>query len=274
MSDPITIALIAGASHVSKDAIKRLFGPTADYLGEGMRDLVKRRMNNVGSMVGNAIRKMGDRLNEEGQIPPRVLRTIIEEGSYNEDSIVLEYLGGILASARTKTGRDDRGASLAKIVNSLSTYQIRTHYLIYATLSRVFANSSVDLGTSKDRHQLKLYLPLTEYNAAMEFSIAEIKNPQISKHVWFGLSSTALIEMGWATGPPDFLQEQYNRIFPVAGTIVTPSPLGIELFLWAFGYSNKSYGYMLSDELKIDTNTLPDLISNAVAVSSLPSVSD
>lgn len=129
MPDPITNAGIGViAAYVGKDAIVRILGPTADYLGGELKEFTQIRMENIGRIFSNAEKKLGDKLNSQGQVPPKVFKTIINEGSYSDDAVAVEYFGGVLASSRTEVGRDDRGARIARVIDSLSAYQIRSHY--------------------------------------------------------------------------------------------------------------------------------------------------
>ena len=117
MPEPLTtvgVSAIAAAAYVSKDVVSRILGPTADYLGDEFREFTRKRMDNVGKIFSNAERKLGNKLHNPGQVPPKVLKTIINEGSYSDDDIAVEYFGGVLASSRTDVSRDDRGARLAK----------------------------------------------------------------------------------------------------------------------------------------------------------------
>ena len=151
MEPATTISLGVVAAYLAKDGIGKLLGPTADYLGEGLRDLTRRRVESIGRILSKASTKLGSQLDEPGQVPPRVLKTVLNEGSYCEDPVALEYFGGVLASSRTERGRDDRGARVAKVVDNLSTYQLRTHYLIYSSIANLFATSGKRFGTDQDR---------------------------------------------------------------------------------------------------------------------------
>ena len=66
--------------------------------------------------------KLGDKLDRPGQVPPKALKTIVNAGSYFDDAIAVEYIGGVLASSRTEVGRDDRGSRIAKMIDSLSVF--------------------------------------------------------------------------------------------------------------------------------------------------------
>jgi hypothetical protein len=144
MVEPITtVGLGAVAAYLTKDGIAKLLGPTAEYLGDGLRDFTKRRAENISRIFQKASEKLGNRIETPGEVPPRVLKAVLNEGSFCDDELAAEYFGGVLASSRTEQGRDDRGARIAKILDGLSTYQIRAHYLIYATIKQTFAAANL-----------------------------------------------------------------------------------------------------------------------------------
>ena len=102
MEPVTTVGFGAIAAFSAKDGIAKLLGPTADYLGEGLRDLTQRRVESIGRIFSNASKRLGSRLDKPGQVPPRILKTVINEGSYCEDPVALEYFGGVLASSRDR----------------------------------------------------------------------------------------------------------------------------------------------------------------------------
>ncbi len=244
MPEAVTaIGLGAIAAYLGKDGLEKLLGPTADYLGTGLRDLAQRRVENIGRIFKNAQEKLGSKIEQPGEVPPRVLKAILDEGSFCDDGIAAEYLGGVLASSRTDLGRDDRGARVSKILSGLSTYQIRTHYLVYATVKALFFDKklSIDL---EGRPKMQVFLPFGGYAEAMDFSEAERKQfGQIISHVFFGLHVEGLIEGQWQCGPKDSITELFAAA-PDGGIICQPSALGVELFLWAFGKAEHPLSYL------------------------------
>ena len=263
MESETTVGL-AITAYVAKDVIAKVLGPTADYLGEGLRDLTKRRLQSIGRILSNAFEKLGSRLDEPGQVHPRILKTVMNEGSYCEDPLAVEYFGGVLASSRTELGRDDRGARVAKAVDNLSTYHLRTHYLLYSTIASLFSRSGKTFSTDDDRARMEVFLPAEGYLKSMEFSQEEWPNPQILHHIWHGLDSDNLIEGRWQFGD----QRSLKSIFPGApgdGIVCHPSALGAELFLWAFGHGNQPLDYLLSGDLDAEVDGLPNRVPGAVA---------
>ena len=264
-----TVGFGAIAAYLAKDGVAKLLGPTADYLGEGLRNLTQRRVESIGKIFANASAKLGSQLDEPGQVPPRVLKTVMNEGSYCEDPAALEYFGGVLASSRTERGRDDRGARVAKLVDNLSAYQIRTHYLLYTTVADLFSGSGKIFGTDQDRSQMELFLPMEGYGTAMGFSQKEWDNPQIMHHIWHGLDSDDLIEGRWHFGNRESLKAVFAGA-PDAGIVCRPSSLGAELFLWAFGHGDKPLDHLLSGLLDAEVEGLPNGVPGAVATRAQP----
>ena len=262
--EPTTVGLGAITAYLAKDGVSKLLGPTADYLGKGLSNLTKRRVESIGKMFSNASKKLGSQIEAPGQVPPRILKTVMDDASYCEDPLVLEYFGGVLASSRTEDGRDDRGARVMKIVDNLSTYQIRTHYLLYSTIASLFSNSGKRFGTAEERIQLGVFLPLQAYATSMMFSQKEWDNPQIMNHIWHGLYSDGLIENQWSFGIQKLIRRQFTNA-PGDGIVCQPSAMGAELFLWAFGYGASPLEHMLSGQIDTAVNDLPNVVPGALA---------
>ena len=226
MPEPITtVGIGVIAAYVGKDAVVRILGPTADYLGGELKEFTIRRVENLGRIFANAERKLGVKLNYPGQVSPKVLKTIINEGSYSGDEIAVEYFGGVLASSRTESSRDDRGARIAKTIDSMSAYQLRTHYLIYSTTSELFSDGANSFYIAKDRAKMQLFLPLQGYAEAMDFTRLERDNPQILHHILDGLSADGLIQDGWGFGSLEELRTLCDNV-PGDGIVSAPSSAG------------------------------------------------
>ncbi|WP_018294693.1 hypothetical protein [Mariprofundus ferrooxydans] len=259
MPEPITtVGIGAIAAYLGKDGLQKLLGPTADYLGGELQEFTKKRIENVGKIFSNAEQKLGENINSPGQVPPKVLKTIVNEGSYCEDSVAVDYFGGILASSRTELGRDDRGARIAKILDGMSTYQIRSHYIIYSLIKKKFTGSGYKYNM-EDRPKMQLFIPMNVYIASMQFDEKEIQQfGAILNHALFGLSNDDLIE-NFQYGPKDHMQKS----FPDAtsdGILVSPSAFGAELYLWGYGEGNRELSFALNDGELIDLPDVPLLL--------------
>jgi len=256
MPEPITtVGLGAVVAYLSKDGLDKILGPTADYLGVSLKDFAQKRTENIGRIFQNAESKLGEKLNQPGQVPPKVLKTILNEGSYSDDEITVEYFGGILASSRTEQGRDDRGARIAKILDGLSTYQIRSHYIIYTLIRKKFKDSGYKFNQA-DRPRMTIFIPWEFYLKAMEFN--ESENAQITSlvnHIFFGLSNESLIE-GFQYGHVEHIRKTYPEAKD-GGLLVTPSVHGAELYLWGYGLGDKDLDFILTSEQIDDMHELP-----------------
>ena len=264
MSDPLTtLGLGAVAAYLGKDGLQKLLGPTADYLGSGLKDFTQKRAEAVGKIFRSAQLKLGEKVNQAGEVPPKVLKTVLNEGSYSTDQLAVEYFGGILASARTEDGRDDRSARLAKTVDTLSTYQLRAHYLIYSTVRRLFADKGLPFNM-KGRPKMQIFVPRHDFVVAMDLSPKEREQlGQLLNHVFFGLHADNLIEGDWQYGP----KEHMVTVTPKAesdGVICQPSALGAELYLSAFGQAEREIDYIFSPQLTVELQGVPNGFVNAV----------
>lgn len=255
MTDLITAAALA---YVSKDFLAKFLGPTAEYLGDGLKDFTKKRVENVSRIFKKAEAILGDKINEDGKIPPRILRKIIDEGSFIDDELSAQYFGGILASSRTNNNKDDRGVPLLKIVEGLSSYQMRTHYIFYTATKRLFDGSDLIAGNQDDISKMRAFLDMVGYEKAMGFSQDDLpRRRSLVAHSIFGLSKDNLIQ-GIMVGTKKVLSETFRKS-PSEGIIFEPSQLGVELFMWVHGLGNLDFDKFLSSETKIKTEKGIDL---------------
>lgn len=269
MTDPETaIGLGAIAAYLSKDGLAKLLGPTADYLGNGLKNLTQQRCENIAQIFHSAETKLGGKIDEPGQIPPKVLKVIVDEGSYATDTIAVEYFGGVLASSRTESGRDDRGARVARLLDTLSTYQLRTHYIVYTSIRDTFKNKGRVFRFEQDRSSMQIFVPFSGYFPAMDFSDGEIRQPQLLNHVFHGLYSDNLIENIWQFGSKASLINIYPAA-PADGFVCQPSALGAELFLWAFGHGDKPLEYIFAEDFSPAIAGIDPAIAGTLATRTL-----
>lgn len=259
MSDLTTL----GLGVLATPMLLKLLGPTADYLGGELRTLTEKRLQTIQNIFASATNKLEGRIDEPGQVPPKVLKEVLNNGSYCDDAVTVDYFGGVLASSRTTTTRDDRGARMAKIVDGLSSYQIRTHYVIYSAVARLFSNDTHDLNYSQNRRNMQIFIPFEAYIRTMQFTDEEY-NDQLMAHIFNGLSNDGLIEEYWSFGSKAEL-ERMGRSAPGDGILCRPSALGAELFLWAFGQGNRALNFMLTEDFCPTIEGVPRLAPDAVA---------
>lgn len=113
-----------------------VFGDTAKLLGKRLATYADKGLINFENVLKRADRRARMRGKTVGAVPARVIQHLLPEACFCEDQVQAEYLGGILASAKGPTARDDRAVSHITLLSSLSTYHIRTHYLLYSCILR------------------------------------------------------------------------------------------------------------------------------------------
>jgi hypothetical protein len=257
--EPGTGLAILGSALGGAKLLEKMLGPTAEYIGGGIRNWTERRVSNVSTIFTKAKEKLGDRIDEPGGIPPRVLKGVLDEGSFCDDPLTAEYFGGVLASSRSQVTRDDRGASWSALVARLSVYQVRSHFLVYRAIYDRFTGQNFQFNMD-DRGSLSVLLPFSSYYRSMEFNTDEMNLiVTLVNHSFFGLSKEDLIEsfiygngqalkkaMGGDLNPPEN-----------GGIWVTPSALGVELFLWAHGQGNQPPPALLHLKLSMPEGIIP-----------------
>ena len=245
MPDPATAATIVKAisavgakerrAEVERNAsglIIRMLGPAADEIGVTLARLVEYRFRNVGRIMRKAASKasVGDR----GIVNPRVVHVLLEEGSYCDNELMAEYLGGVLAGSRTPTGRDDRAVSWSSLITSMSSLQIRAHYLIYRELAARLQGLNLDLGGS-DRQLATMDIELSEFGNALVID-ADVEPDDAINHSILGLVRLDLLEHEYAAfGERDDFADfapnaPYERVLHIV-----PSLTGMELYGWGQG---------------------------------------
>jgi hypothetical protein len=251
--EPATGLTILAAAWGSKELVVKLLGPTADYLGGGMRDWTERGVQNMGRVFENARKKLGDRIETPGAVPPKVLKGIISEAPFCDDELAAEYFGGVLASSRSGVSRDDRGAAFAALVGRLSAYQIRAHYFFYSVIRILYEGATENIGAQQGRLRLKTFIPIAAFGTAMEFGPGE-RLEVLLGHVMFGLVRETLIDNSFAFGPPNEIQMLYPQAGE-PGLVISPSPLGVELFLWAHGRGDLAANAILNAAIELRAET-------------------
>jgi hypothetical protein len=157
--DPLAIfGAIGGAQLVVK-----VLGPSAEYLGTNLKQLIEKRQQNTKRILENAEKKLVDKAKEDGQVSPRIVKEVLDEGSFCEDDIAVEYFGGVLASSRTENNRDDRGVVMMRLIGQLSTYQLRTHYMIYFAIKDKLGGSPINFADGNECHKARIFIPFSAY---------------------------------------------------------------------------------------------------------------
>ncbi len=257
--DALQIATAAGACFGLKDLVPKILGPTADYIGEGLKELTTKGVQNIQRVFQSAAKKLGNKINSPGQVPPRVLKNILNEAYFCDSEVGAEYFGGILASSRSNDSRDDRGAYFAAMVGRLSTYQIRSHYIIYQCFKHVFDGRRLPFNHMELREKASVFIPLRNYIDAMDCKGCEDMTPYLN-HACVGLIKESLISDYFAHG-----ESRFYRVHPptglesakALGIVLAPTRLGLELFLCSHGEGWQSIHQFFFHDTQFEL--LPDI---------------
>lgn len=112
-------------------ALEKALGPLLDEVGT---DFKKLYIVGRDKIIEVAKRKMRG-ANGGLKANLRVTRDVFWNGSYTDEPICAEYFGGILASSISADGTNDSGIFYLDIIKSLSSGQLKMHYILYRALN-------------------------------------------------------------------------------------------------------------------------------------------
>jgi hypothetical protein len=118
----------------AKDLFLKILGPSCDSAGKGLQQFLEDKAEVVKRILSRTKTKLGNQIEIPGSVPFRVWKEILEAGSLSTEGLLVEYYSGLLASSRTESGKDDRVLPLLSLLKSISTYQVRMHYIFYTAL--------------------------------------------------------------------------------------------------------------------------------------------
>jgi len=238
MPDPVTGAVVLAkamgssgseAETTAGNLLTRLLGPSADAFGAALAKSVECRTRNFGRIAHRAAVK--SRASNAGIVPARVAFVMLEDGSLCDDELMAEYLGGVLAGARTPTGKDDRAVSWIKIIAGLSALEIKAHYLLYREWAdRLHGLTYMNLGMPTTARGAALYVELYEFERFLNTD-GNIRTGEATAHAITGLQAADLLT-DTACGPrSDIAQDSpFEHVLRAA-----PTMRGCELYGWAQG---------------------------------------
>ena len=201
-------------------AIQKLLGPTLDQIGNDMQKLYSVGRDKILTV---AIRKSDVKDGKKANL--RVARDVFWNGSFTDESICAEYFGGILASSRSKDGKDDRGIYYTDIIKSLSSQQLLLHYIIYRALNKLW----LEMPKDKKRPNAGMGSELDNYK--IWFASKEIEKSgiiSVEKDV-IALHNKGLVGGGYEANTHPF---GGNKTLPYVK--ISPTTLGIQLYAVAF----------------------------------------
>ena len=263
---------LLGTAEVSKDAVQRMLAPTADYIGTGILSSSKAAVN-VARVLVKAVGRLGNRIDAGGQVPPRVLKNVLDEAPWIEDELMAEYLGGILASSFGDRLADDRAVALQSTLRRLSSYSVRAHYVCYAQSYLLlrgqvrWAKVYQDLENLHIVSDLRLFGPHEQYAESLGVPYGDEYWPVLT-HTFASLKREDLLSVTtWGDKP--YLDRVLSddgipHVVPADGFIFGPTEAGEELFLWAMGRGDLSTTQFpdVDLECQVEGVTMPEGFQN------------
>jgi hypothetical protein len=254
MADIGDLGIQGGALISAGWAGRKLLGPLFDEIAEDWRRRYSdHRLRNLNRIGQKAQAKLGDSINDDGEVPPRIAAVVMDSGSWCDAEVMSEYFAGILAASRGPDVADDRGVAWANLVANLATYDVYLHYLTYEAFRRLFIGRDLELGKDTVQRASMFYLPATSVMTAMGLQPSH-KSWDIIESAAMALARTGLVGERRAFGRRTFLTETFGADVPEDGLVLSPSSAGMELFLWAHGF-RRTIAEMLSDTLAMEAIT-------------------
>ncbi|AGB24540.1 hypothetical protein Mycsm_04292 [Mycobacterium sp. JS623] len=236
--DPVTAAAgkaiqsaTEGLSKAAGELLVRVFGRAADQIGLYLEQKAYYRFNNAQRIAEKAQRKAEKLGREDGIVAPRLAYTMLEDGTYSDDELMAEYLGGVLAAGRTPAGKDDRGVTWTKVITTMSALQIRAHFILYREWAIALHGSGFSLNMDDGRNRAVMYVDLSDFVSLLLETDPDVDAESALTHVLSNLHRLNLIEGAYRYGSPG----------PGGGDRpvfeARPSLAGMELYGWACGLS-------------------------------------
>jgi hypothetical protein len=256
----VTDPLIDAVAHVAGTAprtgaasasalLTGVFGPAADDVGAALARRTARQLGNVAAVAVAAFEKSGR--SPDGQTSRRAAMRIAEESAAAENDVVTEYLSGILASAKSPDGSDDRAVGWSALVSRLSSDQLLLHFLLYWALRQHLLGRQEDSPDAVCEESCFVsYVTLYE-----SMGWVDGEGPRFQDAL-YGLHHEGLVGTTWTYGPAEGLESRYELAFPDGGVVFQASRPGLGLWAWGMGYGARRITDVLDPELEIQPAVL------------------
>ena len=119
-------------------AAKRVLGPALEEMGEDFKKLYALGRDKI---IRAARRKITN-LDDGKRANLRVARDVFWNGAFSNTDICVEYFGGILAASRSEDGQDDDAIQFLDVIRSMSSSQLKLHYILYTCLNKILMQSN------------------------------------------------------------------------------------------------------------------------------------
>lgn len=245
--DVTTGLTIVGGAIASKDMLDKVLGPTAEYVGGELKNLVQKCNINLSDVFTASLRKGA--AEAPGGVDARTVKSILDDAAYCDDSLIKDYYGGMLCAAKSEDG-DDEALSYVSILKGLSKLQVRAHFLVYALLHSRLAGSISSITDESERGKVFVSIGLERYFAYLNRDFGNWE--ATVNHVVSGLQRAGLVADFFQYGDVEYLNTRFPDLkVERPSLIVGPSILGVELFIWAAGIRNANPNLIVKKEADI-----------------------
>lgn len=189
---------------------KKVLGATLDNIGKDVANLYEKGRDKIIEKASKKIKNLDD----GQQVNLRIARDVFYNGSFSDDEICAEYFGGILASSRSEDGTDDSKMFYLDMIKSLSSIELKIHYIIYYYFHKMIVNkeySDIKIGYDDNLGKLVIY-----FNRAEVINISGIDTHSSQLHILRSKGLIQAFQTGYSTG--------------VHYLGINPSSLGVQLF--------------------------------------------
>ncbi len=240
-------------------ALKKAFGPVLDEIGEDINKLYSNGRNKI---IAFGYKKIID-INDGKIANLRVTRDVFWNGSFTDEAICAEYFGGILASSRSANGKNDSGVYYTDLIKSLSSNQLKLHYLIYFSFNKFFILNPQKLnlnpGQASELQLENIFLSTNEITNIIKINDKDVITDLHAIYVKGLVGNFKL----------DYFKLKNNQMLPYLQ--VSPTPLGIQLYAIAhnrmddwLNFSRMDFGiFDTIDTPKLQGNSIKNLLKNA-----------
>lgn len=245
MTDPLLYGGAAAAAY-GMAQLNRVVGPSFKSIGIALGDWTDYRLRNALKITAAADRLSSDQ--EDVSVHPRVAHKVVDDASWLDDDVMLEYAGGMLAASRSPEGKEERGAYFVSLLSNLTSLQIRLHHIIYVALATGLDRAH-DLNASPGTKETTVWLPIDSLALRWE---SDGLDPDAMRSglasALFALTREGLIGADWSLGGTDRWTAELGEAAPALVRVV-PSSMGILLFLWGRGVQADAPGELQGADL-------------------------
>jgi len=238
-------------------ATKKILEPVLGEVGSDIKDLYAISRDHAKKIILKAYEKIT--IKKDGKKANlRVARDVFWNGSFSDESICVEYFGGILASSRSEDGKDDNGIHYTDVIKSLSSKQLQMHYVIYNSLNKLLTKeeNSINVGQSVELQQKSIWFSTVELAENLKLKVYTDLNVLYKQGLLHEYQT-------------DIHKLEHNKIFPY--TMAKPTTFGILLYAIAHNkfemwnrFSSIDFGDFKDISLpKFYSSSLNDIIINA-----------